>query len=364
MSDPIQLPPYFDSYPFRVLVVDDEPAHRTLQKAILVPPKYEVAEAGNGRIALERLENESFDVVLLDKLMPGMDGDEVCRRIRGELNEPMLPIIMVTGCGTGTDLSASLSAGADDFVRKPYNSAELIARVDSAVHRKRLTDQLDSAESMLFALARMVEAKDTHTGDHCSRLACNAVLFGQALGLAPEELLALRRAGVLHDIGKLGIPDSILLKPTELTPDEWRVMNQHPAIGAKLCSGLRSMKFTLPIIRSHHERWDGSGYPDGLKGDEIPYLARVFQLVDIHDALFHARSYKPALSRGEIIDILEREARRGWRDPDLTAAFLDILRTRPEELEAVRPSRDDLGFSIYQDVCQNGGRPTFVPDYR
>lgn len=274
--------------PYRVLIVDDDPVSRRLEQEILDAPNYLVTEASSGQAALDALREHSFDVVLLDKRMPGMDGDEVCRRIRGELGLSMLPILMVTGDGDIDNLTRSLAAGATDFVRKPYDPTELLARLDSAVSRKRLTDQLDSAEAMLFALARMVEAKDGTTGDHCSRLSHNGVVLGQALGLDAEELMALRRGGVLHDIGKLGIPDSILLKPGKLTDEEWVIMRQHVDIGARIVGDLKSMRMTVPIIRHHHERWDGSGYPDGLRGQDIPLLARIFQVVDIYDALTHA----------------------------------------------------------------------------
>lgn len=340
--------------PCRILVVDDDPAHRMLACDVLTPSRYAVTQAGSGREVLDLLRVHSFDMVLLDKRMPGMDGDEVCRRIRGELGLAMLPILMVTGDGDIDNLTQSLSAGADDFLRKPFEPRELLARVDAAVARKRLTDQLDSAESMLFALARMVEAKDGNTGDHCSRLSHSGVVLGKALGLGADELMALRRGGVLHDIGKLGIPDRILLKPGKLTEDEWVIMRQHVDIGARLVGGLKTMQLTVPIIRHHHEKWDGSGYPDGLQGERIPLLARVFQTVDIYDALAHARPYKQALERREIVRIMEAEAAQGWRDPELTAIFLEIVRHQPEELEVPSASPDDLGMHLYSAIRSTG----------
>jgi len=345
---------YINSGPYRILIVDDEAPHRALEREILALPKYEVVEVASGEEALAVLKTLAFDAVLLDKRMPGIDGDEVCRRIRSDLSELLLPVIMVTGSGSSEDLSASMRAGATDFIRKPYNPLELTARVDAAVERKRMTDQLDSAESMLFALARMVEAKDEYTGDHCSRLTHNAIIFGQALGLDQEELLALRRGGVLHDIGKLGIPDSILLKPGKLDDSEWVVMKSHTTIGSQLCGGLKSMTGTVSIIRSHHERCDGSGYPDGLKGEEIPLLARVFQFIDIYDALSNERPYKKAMGRDQIIRIFEEETARGWRDPELAGVFLDILRNRPEELERTTSAIEDIGAHIYDEIARTG----------
>lgn len=336
--------------PYRVLIVDDDPVHRALEREILDAPRYVVTEAATGAEALALLRAHPFDVVLLDKRMPGMDGDEVCRQLRGPMGIAMLPVLMITGNGDIDNLTQSLACGASDFIRKPYDPVELIARVDAAARQKRLTDQLDSAESMLFALARMVEAKDGNTGDHCSRLSHTGVVLGQRLGLSPDELMALRRGGVLHDIGKLGIPDAILLKPGALTEPEWAVMRQHVDIGARLVQGLRSMRLTVPIIRHHHERWDGSGYPDGLRGQQIPLLARVFQVVDIYDALTHARPYKPAMSRRQVIEVIESEVARGWRDPEVTAAFLAIVRERPEDLVMPSVRDDDLGLGLFAQI--------------
>lgn len=338
----------------RVLVVDDDVLHRALEREILESSEYEVHEAASGLEAIDMLCEMDFDAVLLDRCLPGIDGDEVCRLIRHKMGLAMLPILIVTGDGDVDNLTLSLAAGANDFLRKPYDPDELLARVESAVARKRLTDQLDSAESMLFALARMVEAKDGSTGDHCTRLAHNSVVLGKALGLGNEDLLALRRGGVLHDIGKLGIPDSILLKPGKLTEDEWDVMREHVDIGAKLVGGLKSMQRTVSIIRHHHERWDGTGYPAGLRGKDIPLLARVFQTVDIYDALAHARPYKPALPTDEVVAIMQAESEKGWRDPELTAVFLDIVKNHPESLIAPGSAHDDLGLGLYEEMARTG----------
>jgi len=336
--------------PYRVLVVDDDPVHRMIVGEILDEPKYQVHLVSNAPEGLNYLRALEVDVVVTDRSMPDVDGDEFCRRIRRELELPMLPILMVTGNGSSDDLTLGLNAGADDFLRKPYHPIELRARVDSAVQRKRFTDQLDSTESTLFALARMVEAKDENTGDHCSRLSHNAVRLGQALGLSSPELLALRRGGVLHDIGKLGIPDQILLKPGKLTEEEWVVMRQHTTIGYHLVSNLKSMRLTAPIVRHHHERWDGSGYPDALQGEAIPLLARVFQIVDIYDALTYERPYKQAFSAEQACAMMAQEAERGWRDPHITRVFLDLLRAEPEAMSTTGNALDDLGRTLYQNL--------------
>ena len=347
-----------DRLPYRVLAADDDPGQRLLLGEILQPPGYALTLADSGRAALDYLATHDVDVVLLDRHMPGLSGDEACRRIRADPAHALLPVLMVTGSLGGDDLATSLGAGANDFIRKPYLPIELRARVESAALRKRLTDQLDSAESLLFALARMVEAKDENTGDHCSRLSHHSVMLGRALGLSEPELLALRRGGVLHDIGKLGIPDAILMKPSALDAAEWTVMRQHTVIGAHLVGGLRSMRLTVPIVRHHHERWDGSGYPDGLAGQDIPLLARVFQIVDIHDALVYARPYKPPMSHRQALDILAQEAARGWRDPEITEVFIDLVERHPERLDAHDPAEDDLGDELFRRLT---ARPGGVP---
>lgn len=343
---------------FNILVVDDEPTQRQLIREILSSPqlnRYQVIEAGNGLEALEKLKTHNFDAVILDKRMPVMDGDELCRRIRDIPQQQLLPIVMVTGTNSMEELARSFKAGANDFVSKPYNPLELITRLDSAVRTKRLTDQLDGAESLLFALARMVEAKDETTGDHCTRLAHIGVVFGKELGLGDDELNALRRGGVLHDIGKLGIPDSILLKQGSLNDEEWVIMRQHTTIGAKLCESLTTMRLVVPIILHHHERWDGSGYPHGLAGKEIPLLARVFQIIDIYDALAAVRPYKAAFTPQKIIEIFNTETSNGWRDKELVEVFLNLLQTRANELIVPENRERSMDENIFESIVETGG---------
>ena len=339
---------------FNVLIVDDESAHRALEREILQSAGFNVIEAESGDEVMPLLAANDFDAVLLDQRMPGMTGDEVCRNIRSVTKYSLLPIIVVTGCCDDMTLSESLQAGANDFIRKPYSTIEFLARIHSAVRQKRKTDELDSAETLLFTLARMIEAKDTDTGNHCSRLAYSAAVFAQKLGLSEDDIKALRQGGVLHDIGKLAIPDKVLLKNGPLTDSEWQIMRQHTVIGYQLCRGLKSIEKVIPIIRSHHERWQGGGYPDNLKGEEIPLLARVFQLVDIYDALSHSRPYKPAWPIGKIIALFEEEISFGWRDPYLGREFVNILKTSPEIL--VRPDDEvqDISEEILEEILGTG----------
>jgi len=340
----------------RILLVEDDKSQRNLIRDILntSDKEYSIADASDGDQALQMISSNNYDIVLLDKRLPSIDGDEVCRRLRQDSKHSLLPIIMITAENGINELERSFSIGATDFIRKPYNPVELISRVGAALAMKRMTDQLDNAESLLFALARMVEAKDETTGDHCSRLSHRCVVFGMELGLSLGELEALRKGGIVHDIGKLAIPDSILLKEGSLTDEEWVLMRQHTIIGAKLCEGLASMREVLPIIMSHHERWNGSGYPHGKSGNEIPFLARVFQLVDVYDALSSVRPYKPAFSHQEILRILQEEIDVGWRDPELTHLFMELLRsdTGFMEMPANRPASKDE--EIYELIASTG----------
>jgi len=344
-SEPNNLP--------QILVTDDMAMNRALVKQAF-SVGYGVIEAETGEQALEILASRPVDVLLLDILMPGMDGYETCKAIRKRPDLSLLPIILLTALGNPEDVLKGMEAGATDYVAKPFNIVELRARVNAAIDRKRMTDRLDDTESVLFSLARMVEARDKDTGNHCDRLAHMGVVFGSHLGLSAVQLEALRRGGVLHDIGKLGIPDSILLKKDKLDADEWETMKQHTTIGATLCSPLRTMRGTVDIILGHHERWDGSGYPFGLAGNDIPLLARIFQLVDIYDALSSERPYKPAFPQEKVIAMMEEEVAKGWRDPDLMEKFLEIVHTDPQSLQLPDDTVKDSSAEIMNEIFASG----------
>lgn len=306
----------------RVLIVDDLPENLYLLTRLIQPLGCEIVTASNGREALERIEAQPPDLILLDVVMPEMSGFTVLERLKVEARTRLIPVVMITALHGEPEKLRAIEAGADDFLNKPFSKAELVARVRALLRLKRYTDELEFAETTLLSLGLAVEARDPYTEGHCQRLARASVALGQRLGLPEESLSALRRGGYLHDIGKVGIPDAVFLKPGRLTAEEWVVMKRHPVIGEEICKPLRSLAPVLPIIRSHHERWDGSGYPDGLKGEAIPLLARVLQVVDIYDALRTERPYKAALSVEAALEQMQREGKAGLIDSSLLDVFL------------------------------------------
>ena len=308
-----------------ILVVDDLPANLRLLESLLLADGHRVSIAANGEEALAAVERERPDLVLLDILMPKIDGYEVCRRLKAEPSTRLIPVVLVTGLTETDSRIRGLQVGADDFMTKPFIVPELRARVASLLRLKRYTDALDSAESVILSLAMTIEARDQATEGHCQRLAEYASALGQRLGLSSEEIDTLRVGGYLHDIGKVGIPDRILLKEGRLTADEYEVMKTHTVIGDRLCAELRTLKNVRTIVRHHHERLDGSGYPDGLKGETLSLLPQIMGVVDVFDAITTPRPYKPALPPARACAELRAEVRRGWRREQLVESFIGML---------------------------------------
>ena len=313
-----------------ILVVEDNAASRELLTELLRTQGLDVVAAGDGHAALEGFAQWQPDLVLLDVQMPGVDGFEVCRRLKREARTRLTPVVLVTALSATEDYVRGLEAGADDFLTKPVNKQELLARVRSLLRLKLFTDELENAEAVLCSLALSIEAKDPCTEGHCDRLAKYSVELAAHLGLLEEQRVALRRAGIVHDIGKVTVPEHILLKPARLTPAERKIMEQHPLVGERICRPLKSFQLVLPIIRHHHEKLDGSGYPDGLKGEEVPLAARVLQITDVYDALTTVRPYKRALSPAEALDTMEDEVKKGWWDADVFTAFRELVARRRE----------------------------------
>ncbi len=309
-----------------ILIADSHPISRRVLCSMLRAEPYRILEAAEPIEALALLASEKVDLLIVDLMLPGMGGPELCRRVKTDSRTRLIPILVMTSVQGVENEIEGLESGADEFLSKPLHPHVVRTRIAALLRQKATTDSLEEAEAILFALARAIEERDSNTGMHCERLALISVTMGQALELPRRELLALYRGGFLHDIGKVGVPDTILQKPGPLTEAEWEIMRSHTLRGEEICRPLKTLAPVLPIIRSHHERWDGSGYPDGLQGEQIPLLARILQIADIFDALTSARPYKPALAPEEALRVLEEEARRGWRDPALVALFVSLCR--------------------------------------
>jgi putative two-component system response regulator len=319
-----------------ILVADDDDANRGLLSALLSGEGYHVVGAADGQQALARVDDGSIDLALLDVVMPPPTGFEVCQAMKTKPETRLIPVILLTGLSSDSDRLHGIMCGADDFLSKPVNKHELLARVHSLVRLKQFTDELDNAETVLFSLALSIEAKDPYTEGHCDRLSKYSVALGEKLGLPEDLRVALRRGGLIHDIGKLSVPEHILLKPGPLTPEERKIMEQHTVIGERICAPLRSFRHVLPIIRHHHEKQDGSGYPDGLKGAQVPLTARILQITDIYDALTTDRPYRKALPLEKAMAIMREEVKRGWWDGPILDEF-EVVVHRYEPVHLAKP---------------------------
>ena len=315
----------FDCDAPKILVVDDHVASRMAAVAVLAMEGYEVIEADSGFTGVELVAQKAPDLILLDVMMPEMDGFQVCQLLKQNEHTRLIPIIFISGLNDRRSRIRGIEVGADDFLSKPFDRLELTARVKSLVTQKRLNQELDHAEQVLFSIARAIESRDPKTGDHCERLVKFGKAFGEYLNLTRNQIRDLMWGGYLHDIGKVAIPDAVLLKTGKFTAQEWDIMKQHVLIGEKICQPLRNIRGVIPIIRHHHERWDGSGYPDGLVGEDIPYLAQVFQMIDIFDALISERPYKRAFTLEEAKALMAQETALGWRNPRLMQQFTEFI---------------------------------------
>jgi putative two-component system response regulator len=312
----------------RILVVDDNPDMIELMRELLVSHGYEVITVPDAARAEVEVHRHPPDLILSDVVMPGRSGYELCHQLKEDPATRLIPFLLITGLSDREDKVKGIEAGADDFLNKPIFPAELFARVKSLLKLKEFTDELETAESVLCTLGLSVEARDPYTEGHCERLSQRAAALGRHLGLDEDSIIALRRGGYLHDLGKIAVPDEILKKGSNLTPEEWTVMKRHPLTGENICKPLKSLRLVLPIIRFHHEHTDGTGYPDGLHGDQIPLLPRILQVVDVYDALRTARPYKPALSHDQAALTMRVEAQNGLWDEELVAEFFSMLAKR------------------------------------
>jgi len=307
--------------PGTILVADDQPSNRELLEELLTTQGFTVITACDGASVIEVLARVQVDLVLLDVMMPHLNGFEACERIKNNPETYLIPVVLITALCDKQDRIEGIKVGADDFLTRPVDRTELLARVRSLLTLKHRTDELERAESVLFSLARSIEGKDPYTHGHCERLSDYSASLGEHLGLVEDEITALRRAGIVHDIGKVAVPDAILLKPSRLTGEEWKLIKEHPAVGERICAPLKSFRLVLPIIRHHHEKLDGTGYPDGLRGEAIPITARVLQIVDVYDALTTERPYKKAFTIVDALQTMKEEVAKGWWDPRIFGEF-------------------------------------------
>ena len=304
-----------------ILVADDQPSNRELLEELLTTQGFTVITACDGASVIEVLARVQVDLVLLDVMMPHLNGFEACEKIKNNPETYLIPVVLITALCDKQDRIEGIKVGADDFLTRPVDRTELLARVRSLLTLKHRTDELERAESVLFSLARSIEGKDPYTHGHCERLSDYSASLGEHLGLVEDEITALRRAGIVHDIGKVAVPDAILLKPSRLTGEEWKLIKEHPAVGERICAPLKSFRLVLPIIRHHHEKLDGTGYPDGLRGEAIPITARVLQIVDVYDALTTERPYKKAFTIVDALQTMKEEVAKGWWDPRIFGEF-------------------------------------------
>jgi putative two-component system response regulator len=310
--------------PDRILVVEDDVRLRTVLLRFLTREGYEATPAGTGEDALRLVRERHPDLVLLDVRLPGeLDGFDVCRRIKENEATALIPVTILTALDSAEARQAGIEAGADDFLTKPFDYSLLRARLRTQLRIKRLTDQLERAETVIFSMARWVEVKDPYTEGHLRRIAGYGAQIAEALGLGPEQVRTVRRAGILHDIGKIGVSEAILQKPGPLDPEEQAELRRHAEHGAAIVAPLGFAAEVAPIILAHHEHWDGRGYPRGLAGEAIPIGARIIAVVDAWDAMTTDRPYRRSLGDAEAIRRLRQGAGTQW-DPRVVDTFLAL----------------------------------------
>ncbi len=312
---------------------------------------YRTGQAYDGVEALDLIAAEMPDLVITDINMPRLNGFELTERIKTELSEQYVPVIILTGTEERKDRIHGLEIGADEFLFKPFDPVELRVRVGSLLKLKRFTDDLESAEHILFTLALTVAAKDAYTRGHCQRIADNARVVGELIGLDEQQLQTLWRGAFLHDIGKLAIPDRILLKADALDEQEFHLMMEHTVKGEEICRPLRTLEPALPIIRSHHERVDGNGYPDNLSGEDIPLGARIVAAVDLFDALITDRPYRSRLPLPRAVDMLREAAHNGHIDPAIGEILVRAISESKLADRVVQP--DDGSPAVGGGACQD-----------
>ncbi len=308
----------------RIFIVDDNEYNRQLLEATLYSEGYEVHQASDGQEALDRLDEVAPDLIMLDINMPVLDGLETCRRIRSQPEHNLLPIVILTA---ETDMKTHLSsieAGANDFVTKPFIPAIILARAQSLIQVKKLTDEMENAQQAFVAMVRAVEAKDAYTHGHSERVAIFTSRLAAAAGLSEDDQDRLLQAGMLHDLGKIALKESILHKPSKLTDEEFDHIRTHPVIGEEILKDLKFAQKLLPAVRHHHENFTGGGYPDGIAGEEIPQDARLMAVADAYDAMTSNRPYRDGISSKQALNILKEDKLGQWQ-PEFVESFVALF---------------------------------------
>ena len=306
----------------KILIVDDQQTNIALLKSLL--SDYDTLEATSGRLALKLISDHKPDLILLDIMMPGIDGYSVLSIVKNSAHTRGIPVIVISALGGMDEKLKSLDKGADGFIIKPVNPHELKATIKALLRVKVLYDELDAVQKTLISVASMLDDKHLFRSGHSHRTAHYAVRLARLELLQPWQLEEIRLAALVHDIGYATVPESILLKGHSLTPEEFAYIRNHPLTGETICSALASFKSVLPYIRHHHENYDGTGYPDRLKGAAIPHGARILAIADAYDALTNDRPYRSALTQGEALEILKNGAGIRW-DPALVALFCRLI---------------------------------------
>jgi len=312
-----------------VLLVDDMLSNLELLETVFAGAGFDVFTAPDAYSALNIFESSRIDIAILDVMMPGMDGYELCKRLKNSNGRQFFPVILLTALTDRQSRITGLECGADDFISKPFDSTELLTKVRSLLRLKALYDELEHSENVILTLAVAMESRDPYTRGHSTRVGEVSMSFASFLGLGKREQEQMRKAGILHDIGKLGLSSELLCKGGSLTDEEFETVKRHTIIGEEICRPLVSLRWALPAIRSHHERWDGSGFPDGLSGEDIPLNARILSIVDSFDAMVSKRPYRKGRSVEAVIEIFRRERYSGQWDPNLVEHFIDMT-TRAE----------------------------------
>jgi putative two-component system response regulator len=308
-----------------ILVVDDSQPNLELMEAVFLKEGFKVFTALGAEAATEIFRQCRIDLAVLDVMMPGTDGFELCRQFKDISRKRFFPIILLTALTDRNSRIKGIESGADDFISKPFDTAELMVKIRSLLRLKELQEELDHSESIILTLAVAMEARDPYTKGHSTRVSHLSMNFSSFLGMAHKEQEEMRKAGILHDIGKICLSKILLHKRGLLTQEEIEAIKKHTVLGEEMCRPLNSMRRALPAIRHHHERWDGKGFPDRLAGDNIPFVARVLAIVDSFDAMVSTRPYRNSISIASALDVMKSEKHRGQWDPELLGYFLEMM---------------------------------------